>query len=254
MSRSLIKGLALLESVAALEPASVSELARATGLDKSWVSRLLSGCEKEGWIARSDGLFVLGPRSATLGQDSVQAGVVRTARMLVHALAGATGLDAEAYQLAGGRGFALARATGDTRRVVMRTLGTEFPLWALAGGKALAAQLDDAEVAELLPPDPLPGLTETTIRDRATFFAQLAELRSGAPAYDWGEFDPFTACIARPWPTPAHMPGALTVLGHPTQIETMHEMVERVLAVAVAPGATRESVIAAAVALDTPMS
>jgi DNA-binding IclR family transcriptional regulator len=246
MPSSFFRSLAVLEVLGQQEPAAVSELARAAKLDKGAVSRLLRACLDEGWVIRIDGKYALGPRAAILGNGGVQAEVVHAAESLVHAIAGTTGLWSHAYQIAGTQGFTIASAAGRGYGVAGHAIGRAFPLWALGGGKALAAQLDDDLLEGLVPPDPLPRYTERTIETRAEILAQIREIRAGAPAREFGVFDPHLACIALPWPHRLDQPLALACLGRPDELRRTEDVALRALRAATQVGATADDVIRAA--------
>src|ERR1700753_3256473 len=103
MSKTLMRGLALLETIDQHGPLTVMELVRDTRIDKSIVSRTLTALEREGWVVRNEGKVELGPRAALLGHSSQAAMAVRRAEPLVHAVAGVTGLLTQAYGLVGSR-------------------------------------------------------------------------------------------------------------------------------------------------------
>lgn len=68
--RSLNRGLRVLELIGDMQPAGVSDIARALGEPKSSIQRVLQTLERAGWVARSNGLdpgWVLTQRVARLG-------------------------------------------------------------------------------------------------------------------------------------------------------------------------------------------
>jgi DNA-binding IclR family transcriptional regulator len=71
MSKTLLRGLGLIEQVGLHGPLTVTELARRSGIDVTIVSRTVKACEHEGWLARVDGKVGVGPRSALVGLASL---------------------------------------------------------------------------------------------------------------------------------------------------------------------------------------
>ncbi|HET6476250.1 MAG TPA: IclR family transcriptional regulator [Thermoleophilia bacterium] len=69
---------------------------------------------------------------------------------------------------------------------VVAEVGDRFPLYCTACGKALLAELPDAEAARLVPPR-LEPLTSHTIVDRDALFREVEEARITGVAYDHQE-------------------------------------------------------------------
>ncbi len=80
-----LRGLKLLETIDVYGPLTVTEIANVTGLDKSWVSRIVTACEPDGWIVRENGRVTLGPRAALLAHSSAAGELIRRAQPLVEA-------------------------------------------------------------------------------------------------------------------------------------------------------------------------
>jgi IclR family acetate operon transcriptional repressor len=269
MSKTFMRGLALLETIDLHGPLTVTELARHSGVDKSIVSRTITACEIDGWVVRSAGKVALGPRAALLGRSSAAEAAVRHAEPLVQALAGVTGLLTQAYALVGARAVLIASAGAS----IPVGIGTGLPLFATAAGKVIAAQLTDSELDRRLPPEPFPDavaevaslagfepLSNTLLapskespsapskaaRDRRQLAKQLEIVRRDGLATDAGEIDPALGCIAVPWPGQPSMPAALACMGSPASLATGEVLVKTVLAAAAGPAATREEIVASA--------
>jgi DNA-binding IclR family transcriptional regulator len=272
MSSTFLRGLGLLEIIDRHGPMTVTELARTSDVDKATISRVVSACVANGWVVRQDRKIALGPRCALLGRHGSGSDVIEAGEALVQALFGATGLLSQAYGLVGGQVVLLASATGQA---------AGFPsgeplmhlLHATATGKAIAAQLDAAELDALLPSDPLPGAadlaanlsntdagaslrrhlpTGSTTRSSAVattrreFDEQLAQVRDSGVAFDRGDVFPTVACIAVPWPRP-NLPAALACLGTPAQIAARDELTLRCLRTAARPASIPRDVLAEAI-------
>jgi DNA-binding IclR family transcriptional regulator len=271
MPTSFMRGLELLETIDIHGPVTVTELARLTGHDKSTVSRMLTACEPNGWIVRDHGRVTLGPRAALLAYVSTSGELIRRAQPLVEAIAGVTGLTAQAYALVGTRATVLA-AAGGSSQLMSVGVGMSTSLVATAAGQVIATQIDPDRLERLLPAEPFPNaLTDllsnpgylgfatgrfarssaaaelplSVPRDRAELDQRLALVAEQGYAIDHGDLHPAIGCVAVPWP--GGTDGAsLTCMGLPSEIATAEELALRVLAAAVAPGATREDIVAAA--------
>jgi DNA-binding IclR family transcriptional regulator len=271
MSKTLMRGLALLETVDLHGPITIMELARRSGVDKSMVSRTIASLERDGWVVRSDGKVELGPRSALLGHSSIGAIVVRQAEPLVHAVAGVTGLLTHAYGLVGTQAIVLA-ASGGRGPSTPVGLGASVPLFATAAGKTIASQLKRPELDRRLPsepyPDPASEIAELAgfppiavelldgsdqplssgvaiARDRSQLDEQLAAIRQQGVAIDAGEFHPQMGCVAVPWPS-SGVPAALACMGSPADLAQEETLVRAALAAAAAAGARPADVVARA--------
>jgi DNA-binding IclR family transcriptional regulator len=271
MATSFLRGLELLETIDVHGPVTVTELARITGHDKSTVSRMLSACEPEGWIVRDHGRVTLGPRAALLAYASASGEQIRRAQPLVEALAGVTGLTAQAYGLVGRHATVLA-AAGAGNPLSSVGVGMSTSLVATAAGQVILAHLDDDAIERLLPPEPFPNpLTEllrnpgyvafatgrfasmrvaadaplAVPRNRSELFARLESVREQGFAVDLGDMHPHIACVAVPWPGAGDW-AALTCMGTPAEIAASAGLARAVLEAAVAPAAMREDVVAAA--------
>lgn len=267
-----MRGLELLETIDVHGPVTVTELARLTGHNKSTVSRMLTACESDGWIVRDHGRVALGPRAALLAYVSTAGELIRRAQPLIEALAGVTGLTAQAYALVGTRATVVAAAGGSSNPLMSVGVGMSTSLVATAAGQAIATQIARDRLERLLPAEPFPNpLTEllsnpgyvafasgrfaragavaqaplSVPRDRAEFAARLALVCERGYAIDHGDLHPEIGCIAVPWISGADG-AALTCMGPPSEIAAAEGLALRVLNAAVAPGATREDIVAAA--------
>jgi DNA-binding IclR family transcriptional regulator len=273
MSKTLMRGLDLIEEVGRSGPLTVTELARRTGVHITIVSRIVSACEPAGWLSRVDGKIVTGPRCALLGLSSPVSRTIRDAEPLVAALAGVTGLQAAALGLVGSDLMTLTSAGGEEMTGVADGLLSRAPLHVMAAGRAVAAQLPDELLEAALPAEPYPGARELLDpqsgsaaisayvagfgpgeddrpgppRTRAELDRELETIRAAGLARDRGELHPGVHCLAVPWPA-AGFPASLACFGDRAAIEDGEALIERCLAAAARPGAVARDVIEAAAA------
>ncbi|MER5389544.1 IclR family transcriptional regulator [Saccharopolyspora sp. NPDC002686] len=130
--------------------AATSDLARATGLPRPTVHRLLSSLAEEGFVDRDQrtGQWFLGPELYLLGQTAgARYDVTHHARASVHRLAAKTGESAFFSALRGSETVCLLREDGDfpIRSFVLYE-GARFPLGVVSAGLVILAFLDDAEI------------------------------------------------------------------------------------------------------------
>lgn len=273
-----MRGLQLLETIDVHGSLTVTELARLTGMDKSAVSRMVSACEPDGWVVRDNGRISMGPRAALLGHSSPSAEFVRQSARVVETVAGVTGMQSQAYALVGSRVIIVASAGAGYGVPV--GLGTSAPLFATAAGIVIAAQLSEAELDRLLPPDPFPDAIADMLRNpgfaafASAAFSQdqrraahpeaipanrhelnelLSRVRTTGVGYDHGDLHPELGCIAVAWQRPG-INASLTCMASPAEIEQQETLALAALRAAAGPGATRENVVAAAAAASSARS
>jgi DNA-binding IclR family transcriptional regulator len=152
-------------------------------------------------------------------------------------------------------------------------LSVKMPIETLAAGWAIAAQLDDATLDQMLPAEPYPdagsvfaditagpaaahvppvrgagndrdGLPHSP-RTRDELNEVLAVIRRTGFSLDLGSAHPGIHCIAVPWRQPA-LPASLGCLGPPDLVATNATLIRRALSVAAEPGATARDVVLAA--------
>ncbi len=266
MSKTLVRGLELIEELGLYGPMSISDLARRSEIHVSIVSRTVSALEPEGWMVRVDGKVAAGPRCALLGLISPAGKTVRRAEPLVQALAAVTGVATAASGLIGLDVMILA-ASGRAGAELPNGFSSRVPVYVMAAGRAIAAEVPSATLDAILPagqyPDaeevmtslvgskPIPDFIATAgpgeknhgsiPTNRAELDAEIATIRETGFARDEGELHPAIHCIAAPWPTP-ELPASLSCIGSREEIEGNRETIEACLRAAVAPGAGTQDV------------
>jgi DNA-binding IclR family transcriptional regulator len=266
MSKTLVRGLELIEELGLYGPMTISELSRRSGVHVSIVSRTVSMLEPEGWMVRVDGKIAAGPRCALLGLISPAGRTVRRAESLVKALGAVTGVASAASGLIGRDVMILAASSG-TGTELPDGFSSRVPVYVMAAGRAIAAELpaetldavlpdgdfpDAAQVLELLAgsapipsflagagSDPQPG--GSIPGNRSALEEEIAAIRESGFARDGGELHPAIHCIAAPWPTP-ELPASLACIGSREEIETNRETIEACLRAATKPGAGAQDI------------
>jgi DNA-binding IclR family transcriptional regulator len=266
MSKTLVRGLELIEELGLYGPMTISDLSRRSGVHVSIVSRTVSMLEPEGWIVRVDGKVAAGPRCALLGLISPAGKTVRRAESLVKALAAVTGVASAASGLIGLDVMILAASSGAGSELP-EGFSSRVPVYVMAAGRAIAAGLPDGRLDALLPagefPDtgqvlaslagsaPLPdflagaGPSEppdpSIPRNRADLEAEIETIRETGFARDQGELHPAIHCIAAPWPTP-ELPASLACIGSREEVEANRATIEACLRAAIGVGAGAQDI------------
>jgi DNA-binding IclR family transcriptional regulator len=273
MSKTLLRGLDLIEEVGRHGPLTVTELSRRTGIHITIVSRTVKACEPEGWLMRIDGKVLSGPRCALLGLATPVSQTIDLAKPLVRAIAAVTGLAASADGLVGSDVMLLA-SFGAAGAADLAGALPRVPVHVQATGRAIAAQLSAERLDAVLPAEPYPdtdqligGLRdmaplstylagfhvdrETTPlpRTRAELEAAIEPIRAGDLSRDHGGVHPNIHCIAAPWPTDT-VPASLACFGGREKIEAEAKLIESTLRAAARPGATAQDVLDAAAAFS----
>jgi DNA-binding IclR family transcriptional regulator len=264
MSKTLVRGLDLIEEVGMHGPVTVSELARRSGIHVSIVSRTVSALEPQGWLRRVDGKIVAGPRCTLLGLIGPAGQTVRRADQFVRAIAAITGVATMASGLVGRDAMITAAAPGADGEL-LDGVAIRVPLFVMAASRAIAAQLSE-ETLDALLPDPFPTAEQAVAamalpmpahigpaepatepgagvpRDRAELDADLARIRADGFARDRGELHPAFHCIAIPWPA-LDLPSSIACIGTREAIATNAALIESCLRAAVKPGAGVQDIV-----------
>jgi DNA-binding IclR family transcriptional regulator len=266
MSKTLVRGLELIEDLGLYGPMTISELARRGGVHVSIVSRTVAMLEPEGWMVRVDGKIAAGPRCALLGLISPAGKTVRRAESLVKALAAVTGVATAASGLIG-RDVMILSASSGAGTELPGGFSSRLPVYVMAAGRAIAAELSEQTLDTILPdgdfPDaarvldsldgsePIPDFLASAGPDdeasssipltRADLDAEIAAIRADGFARDHGELHPAIHCIAAPWPTP-ELPASLACVGSREEIDTNRTTIEACLRAAIRPGAGAQDI------------
>jgi DNA-binding IclR family transcriptional regulator len=266
VAKTLVRGLELIEEVGLYGPMTVSELARRSGVHVSIVSRTVTALEPEGWLIRVDGKVAVGPRCALLGLISPAGKTVRRAESLVRAIAAVTGVATAASALIG-RDTMILAASSAAGSEMPEGFSSRVPIYVMAGGRAIAAELPAERLDAILPTGRFPDAAQV-LEDLAgsapvpDFLAsagpgedvgpsvpltrkalekEIATIRETGFARDEGELHPAIHCIAVPWPTP-ELPASLACIADREEIANNKDAIEACLRAAVRPGAGAQDI------------
>ncbi len=163
---------------------SVGAIASDVGLPRSTVYRLLKSLEAEHLIASSSeqGGFRLGPALIHLS-TSASAWLVDATHDHLVDLSNQIEETVDLAVLAGAQVHFVDHISGPHPLQAASEIGLAFPLHCTANGKALLADMKNAQV-EILMKDRLEALTPNTITDMRTLLDELETVRSSGIAFD----------------------------------------------------------------------
>lgn len=167
----------------------LSELAREVGLPRSTTHRIVAALEAEEMVASTpDGRMRIGPALIRLGAAE-QLDLRTEARPHLEALSERLNETVDLAVLQGDEVLFLDQVSARQRLRAVSAVGSRFPAYCTANGKALLAELPPATVRDLLPAR-LPKRTPSTITSRARLEAELKRIRQDGIAVDREEHTP----------------------------------------------------------------
>jgi DNA-binding IclR family transcriptional regulator len=194
-------------------PATLSELARETGVAKSTLHRVCSTMGKRGWIARDarSGQIELGPRIAWLARVTPQSALT----VVFHAVAArlvARHDETVCLTVLDGRESVFVAKEETTQPVRLVTaVGSRLPAFASASGRVVLADLPEPSVADLYAGCEL----QTPTGRRLDGLDELLEILRETRRRGYGENVDETAlglyCIAAPLGPPGRVSAAITM-------------------------------------------
>lgn len=176
-----------------------SDIARATGLGASTITRLLATLTELGYVAKSpEGSgYTIGPTVLRLASEGLnQSPVYRQSRAIAQELAHRTGFSANVAVRDEGHLMYLAHFEGEHARKDHSMVGMGQPLHASALGKCLLIDTDEAERRELLPE--LPAYTEHTITTHDALTREVERVGRAGSALEDQELALGRVCVAAP--------------------------------------------------------
>jgi DNA-binding IclR family transcriptional regulator len=185
---ALAKAMAVLQAVSdAADPPSVAALARATGLPRPTVHRIVAALAAEGMVFETarGGAFGLGPRLMALAGRAWDRFELRNlAAAELAALRDTTGETVHlAVRSGGGMVYVDKLESPQAVRMASR-IGTGVPLHSSSVGKAWLAALPAAEAAALLPRLALAAMTPRTLTTLPALRAEIERIRARGYAVD----------------------------------------------------------------------
>lgn len=197
---------------------TLSELSTAAGLPLPTIHRLLRTLVSLGYARQlQNRRYALGPRLVRLGEvANRQFGQIAMPQLkeLVERL----GETANLATIDGDRVIYVSQAPSPHAMRMFTEVGRRVFMHSSGVGKAILAQLDDAEVRDIISRTGMPHATENTIVTVDGLLAELAEIRRRGYAIDEGEQEIGVRCYAMAVPN-MPVPTAVSVSGPRARVD-----------------------------------
>lgn len=196
---AVANALELLRLFAGGRAVQVNQASRTLGLSRSTVHRLLATLMVYGYVEQdpSTKAYLPGPALTGIGLAAGQGGAVNArARDALTALADATGETVHVMVLRGDHVLCLDSVESPLSVRTPSRIGWNLPSHSTAGGKALLAELSDAEVEAIFPDPMIHGGARTSPLRRVDLLADLELVRARGYATNFGESEPHVTGVA----------------------------------------------------------
>jgi DNA-binding IclR family transcriptional regulator len=214
--QSVDRALVVMEILATLGQAGVTEIAAELGVHKSTVSRLISVLEARGFVEQLSerGKYRLGFAVARLARStSARLDLVKQSQAACDALALESGETTNLAVLDGDRIVNVAEAIGPAGIALRTWVGQSCPAHATSSGKVLLAGLGVGDLRERLAPH-LESFTDETVTARADLEVELEMVRTRGWACVREELEVGLNAVAAPvYDADAEVVAALSVSG-----------------------------------------
>lgn len=173
------------------QSAGVTDVARATGLPKSTVSRLLTALEDVEAVERLEagGGYVLGPTVASLASERPRIGTLReVARAYLRELTDSMGESSGLTVADGGEALYVDHIPSDGWVQTRDWTGTRFPLHTVAGGLAILMTWSETSIDGLMQRG-LEAFSTETVTSKKQLTSKLSKARRAGYIWTLGDFD-----------------------------------------------------------------
>lgn len=200
-TQAVARAIALLKAFSDAQPEwNLTDLAQATGLNKTTAFRLLAALEAERLIMRNplSGGYRLGVELIAIGGTAMRSNPLRaTSRPVLVTLAEQCGEAATLELLVEDYVLVVDEVASSNPMGMTQDVGNRLPVHATATGKVLLAAQPAGRIDDLLA-GPLARLTDQTIVDPQRLRAELAQVRQDGFAVANGELEPGFVAVAAP--------------------------------------------------------
>lgn len=197
---SVHRAISILQVLARLGSAGVTEIASELSIHKSTVFRLLATLESRGLVEQNAarGRYQIGFGVAQLAAEAAQKqDLTVTGRHTCQALASEVGDTVNIAVLDGTSVVSVEQVLGSASVSAVNWVGQRAPIHATSAGKVFLAYMDEAERAAVLT-GRLKAFTDSTITDRKALEKQLAEVRKRGYSFTSEEHEVGLAAVAAP--------------------------------------------------------
>jgi DNA-binding IclR family transcriptional regulator len=214
--QSVDRALLVMEILASLGQAGVTEIAAKLGVHKSTVSRLISVLEARGFVEQVSerGKYRLGFAIVRLARSTnARLDLVKQSQAACDALAAESGETTNVAILDGDRIVNVAEAVGPSGITLRTWVGQSCPAHATSSGKVLLASLPTDDLRERLATT-LESFTDGTVTTRSGLEAELKTVRERGWASVREELEVGLNAVAAPvYDSEANLVAALSVSG-----------------------------------------
>ncbi|MGW9113346.1 IclR family transcriptional regulator [Microbacterium sp. NPDC055683] len=222
MSTTVSRAIDILELCSA-EPRSAAEIAEILGVHRTTVLRTLLPLQDAGFVRQtSPGVFGTGFRLAALARTAMEHFDLRgIAHPHLRALGQALGLTVQ-FAIADGDRIRYVDKVEPRDSIVLNTeIGGDVTVNTAGVAKAILAYLPSARRKRILDRTSFDAYTERTLTDRAAYERVLTRVQERGWAFDDGEFDELSNCIAAPvWDHAGQVAGAVSITDFRTRQNT----------------------------------
>lgn len=181
------------------QPLGLSEISRATNIDKATVLRLLSTLEAARLVQRDASSRKYGPGSGIWRMSSSwRTDLKSVAEPILEALCNATEESVSLICRSGMERIVIMATSATHELRVVPSMTRVLPIYAGASGKVFLANLPTDECARIIEETSLKPVNENSITDPKIFLEQLEEVRKAGYAVTIGDVTLGTGAIAAP--------------------------------------------------------
>jgi DNA-binding IclR family transcriptional regulator len=189
----------VLEALAELSGAGVSEVAEHTGYSKAAVHSHLATLVDNEFVIKRGETYSVGLRFVDFGEHAkTDVEIYELAKQEVDRLAEETGEVAQFMVEEHGRGVYLHKSRGEAAIQTASYIGNRKDLHCTALGKAILSQLPRERVEAIVQQRGMPAHTDNTITTREALFEELETIREENVAFDDEEVLCGLRCVAAP--------------------------------------------------------
>ena len=210
--KSAIRALDIVEyTIARGAPFAAQEAASVLGIPLSSMSYLLATLVEREYLVKVGRRYSRGPSLDRLTSSSGAVTLADRLMPIVRSLRTRLDETTSFFVKIGWQAEAVVTETSEQALRYSVAQNSREPLHALAAGKAILAQLDEATLADYFRTAPREKLMPQTVTDETALRAQIAEVRETGLARSIEEFTPGIAAIACPVAIEGYEPASLSV-------------------------------------------
>lgn len=227
--QTISRAVAILQAVAAHPGASFGQIAKATGLPRSTVQRLIGVLNQEGLVTKAFGQqgTYLGMELARLGAQ-VRIDARALLRPFMEELHAQIGDNIDVTTMEEGRVFVIEQIASNESIRVISYVGLQHPIHATANGKAHLSTLDHEAALAVLGETPK-RFTPQTNTDPEAILAEVSEMAEAGLFFDNEGYDEGASAIAVLLPPIAGKQFALSIAMPTSRMERQRDTVASAL-------------------------